>query len=135
MNKSLPVIIAVIVLVIGIPVYLLARSSDSTPENSSTSIPQTSTPATSTNLITYTNTGFVPTTLTIKSGNQVSIKNDSSRELQFDSDPHPDHTDNPELNIGSIPGGETKTFTVNRTGTHGYHNHKNDSDRGTLIVQ
>ena len=54
--------------------------------------------------------------------------------MQFDSDPHPVHTDDTELNVGHVEPGGSMTFTVNKTGTHGYHNHLNPGDTGTIIA-
>ena len=85
--------------------------------------------------ITYTNDGFSPSELTVNSGTTVTIKNESDKVLQLNSDPHPQHIGNPELNVGTISPGKTTTFTVTTTGSHGYHNHLNDSDTGTLIVR
>jgi plastocyanin len=94
-----------------------------------------STGQTAANTITYTGNGFTPSSLTLKAGSQLTVKNNSSSALQFDSDPHPEHTDDPEINIGDISPGASKTITVTKTGTHGYHNHLNAGDTGTLIVQ
>lgn len=85
--------------------------------------------------ITYTGSGFSPETLTVKSGDTVTVRNESSRTIEFESDPHPAHTSNTELNIDTIRPGESKTFTVNRTGTFGYHDHLDSSKTGTIIVQ
>jgi plastocyanin len=87
------------------------------------------------NVITYTNNGFAPAGLSVKSGSEVTVKNDSSQPLQFDSDPHPAHTDDPELNVGLVPPGQNVTFKVTTTGNHGYHNHLIPGDTGTLIVE
>lgn len=85
--------------------------------------------------ITYTNNGYSPKTVTVKAGGKVTVKNDSSRNMQFDSDPHPAHTDNQELNAEVVKAGESETFTVMRTGTFGYHNHLNASETGTIIAK
>lgn len=112
-----------------------ASSADSnTPSSAASSAPTVTTP-TAANTITYSDNGFSPATLTVKAGSQVTIKNDSSQILQFDSDPHPQHTDDPELNVGTIAPGHSQTITVTKTGSHGYHNHANADDTGTLIVQ
>lgn len=86
-------------------------------------------------VITYTQSGFSPSTVTVKSGDTVSIKNNSDIAIQFNSDPHPTHTENEELNAGSVGPGETKTFTVNQKGTFGFHNHFNDDQKGTITIQ
>ena len=111
----------------------VASTSPSSSASSSAS-PVSSTSDAST--ITFSDSGFSPSTITVKSGSTVTVKNSSaSTSLDFDSDPHPVHTDNPELNIGSIAPGSSKSFTVTKTGSWGYHNHLNPSQRGTLVVQ
>lgn len=85
--------------------------------------------------ITYTDSGFSPATLTVKAGTTVTIINTSSQTIQFDSDPHPAHTDDPELNVGTIAPGESKTFKATTTGTFGFHNHLDPNATGTLVVQ
>lgn len=55
--------------------------------------------------------------------------------MQFDSDPHPAHTTNPELNVGSVPPGEQMSFVVDTKGTFGYHNHLNPAQKGTIVVE
>ena len=55
--------------------------------------------------------------------------------MQFDSDPHPIHTTNQELNVEIVEPGEVKTFTVTKTGTFGYHNHLNPSQTGKIIIE
>jgi plastocyanin len=147
--KTILIIIAAI-LILGGGAFALTRKSDnkspsttsstSSDASSTTDTPTTTTPSQSDNqnsatTITYTDSGFTPNTLTVKSGTTVTIKNASSGPLQFDSDPHPEHTDDPELNVGVVASGQSKTFTVTTTGSHGYHNHLNDSDRGTLVVE
>ena len=85
--------------------------------------------------ITYDGNGFSPSTVTVKAGATILIKNTSSDPLQLNSDPHPTHTDDEELNVGAIDAGSSQTFTVSKTGTHGYHNHLNPGQRGTIVVQ
>lgn len=84
--------------------------------------------------ITFNGSSFSPSTATVKSGDTVAIKNNSSSSLQFNSNPHPSHTDNSELNVGNVPPGETMTFKLTSKGTWGYHNHLNSGQLGTIIV-
>jgi len=106
-----------------------------TPTPTVSSASPTPTPTKTSATITYTNDGFSPATITVVSGTAVTIKNNSSSGLQFDSDPHPAHTDDPELNVGVVQPGKSMTFTPTTKGTWGYHNHLNSSDTGTIIVQ
>jgi plastocyanin len=147
MNKkaTIAIVIAVIV-ILGILGLVLMNGSDDT------TTPTTTTPTTTNDTntdtssgtgtttssaatISYTDNGFNPDSLTVKSGTVVTVKNDSSQDLQFSSDPHPVHTENPELNEEVISSGQRSTFTVTKTGTFGYHNHLDENDTGTLVVQ
>jgi plastocyanin len=146
MQKAIIAIVAVVI--IGGGSYLVLHKNsdkDSNKSNSQTGQPsypsgsssQASTsnsqPAAAT--ITYSDNGFSPATVTVKAGDTVAIKNTSSRDVQFDSDPHPNHTDNEDLNVGIVNPGQTMTFKVTKTGSHGYHNHLNPGDIGTIVVQ
>lgn len=85
--------------------------------------------------INFTSDGFSPKILTVKSGDTIAITNNSGETVQFDSNPHPLHTDNPELNVGTIPPGETMRVKLTAKGTWGYHNHLNVTQSGTIVVQ
>lgn len=100
-------------------------TTESTKSDSSTSKPE----------IIYNGDGFSPSSLTVQLNEQVTIINNSARTLQFDSDPHPQHTDNPELNVEFVEPNETKSFSVSKTGVFGIHNHLNSSERMTLTVK
>jgi plastocyanin len=144
MPKAIIAIIAVVI--IGAGGYLvLHKDSDKSSKDSGTQTNQSADTSTQTGAdnsanqkvaatITYSNNGFSPATVTVESGDTIAIKNTASRSVQFDSDPHPDHTDDEELNVGIVAPGETATFKVTQTGNHGYHNHLNSSDTGTIIV-
>ncbi len=85
--------------------------------------------------ITYNGSTFSITKNTIKSGDKVKVVNSSRVDLEFDSDPHPVHTDNKELNVNLVAPGESKTFSINKAGTWGFHNHLNASQRGSITVE
>lgn len=90
-------------------------------------------------IIVYTDSGFSPSTLTVESGTKISWTNNSQTTIQVASNPHPTHTDNPELTNGSftlsVAPGTSVTVTVTKTGTWGYHNHLNPSAGGTIVVK
>lgn len=97
----------------------------------------------------YTDQGFEPATLTVPAGTTVTFVNQSAGEMWIGSDQHPSHTsyDGTSKDEHCAPGytgakpfdecgtGSTYTFTFLKAGTYGYHNHKNDDDRGTIVVQ
>lgn len=89
--------------------------------------------------ITYNGSVFSPSLTTVSSGGKVTWVNNSSRELQIASNPHPVHTDNQEVSGGQftldIDPGQSSTVTVTKKGTWGHHDHLNPANRGTLTVQ
>lgn len=86
--------------------------------------------------VTYTNAGFSPTVLRVKKGTPVTFRNESSTNLWVASDPHPSHTGLPGFDSDDgIGQGETFTFTFVRLGTFGYHNHLNQADKATIVVE
>ena len=87
------------------------------------------------NTLTYDGSRFTPERITVKSGERVTIKNNGSRAVQFSSDDHPIHSDNPELNTDSVAAGSSTSFTVNEKGTFGFHDHLNPAATGTIIVE
>jgi len=86
-------------------------------------------------VITYNGSTFSLSTNTVKSGDTVKVENKSDKDLDFDSDPHPVHTDNKELNAGDIAPGTSKSFVLTTKGTWGFHNHLNASQNGELTVE
>lgn len=85
--------------------------------------------------ITYSKGGFTPSSTTVKSPAQVTFVNNSDETVQVASNPHPVHTDNPELNLGSIAPGEQGMATLTKTGTFGFHNHLESSEGGSITVE
>lgn len=149
-------IIIALILVVGLAGLAFAFTRDNTDNNDSNMTTNTTDTTTSTDKITdreleedasqnqransestieYTNDGFSPGELTVKAGATVTIKNSSSRPLQFSSDEHPEHTNNPELNLSTLSPGESQMLTVTAKGTHGVHNHLNETHTATLIVE
>ena len=141
--KTPAAIVLILVIIIGIGALAVSQKHKTDQAQASRPAAVSSKPssdaqantASAADTITYTNNGFEPAELSVKVGSQVTIKNMSSEPLQFDSDPHPQHTDDPELNIGFVPAGQSVTFKVTATGRHGYHNHLIAGDTGTLIVE
>jgi len=108
-----------------------SSQTSSAPQSSSNS--SSNTPAAAT--ITYDGNSFSPSSVTVKSGDTVAIKNTSSSDVQFQSNPHPTHTDDTDLNVGVVMAGQTANFTVTKKGTFGYHNHLNPDQTGSITIQ
>lgn len=150
------IVIALIVLLGGWWFLVRGTSSPTTPTSTSTDQSQNETSNTSPSdtdqsngsnssdssesaqvaaTITYTDNGFEPKQTTVKSGDTVRITNNTGSPMSLDSDPHPTHTIQPELNVGDVEPGQSKTFVITKVGTWGFHNHDNPSHTGSITVQ
>ena len=96
------------------------------------------------NIVTLTDAGFSPTTIKIKKGETVVFKNTGSGMMWVASAMHPTHDVYPTKGgcIGSIfdqceavANGGSWTFEFDVTGTWKYHNHRNSSQFGTVVVE
>lgn len=86
-------------------------------------------------VISYTNQGFSPETITVKMGEEVTFVNESTKKMWIASDPHPLHTGLPTFDqLKSVGQGESYTYTFDKVGTWKYHNHVTPSVGGTVIV-
>ena len=133
-NGIIAGVVVLLAIVIGV-VFITNKADAPTSEltnNTNSSTVDTSSEVTE---ITYTNNGFSPNNISVKTGDTITVKNNSSRVLQFDSSPHPEHTDNPELNVGTISPGKSKNFKVSKSGSHGFHNHSDSGHTGILVVE
>jgi len=81
-----------------------------------------------------------PKSLTVAAGTRVTFVNNDNRSHDMESDPHPEHTDCPEINqVGFLAAGQTKlTGNLNTRRTCGFHDHDQSENRnlqGTIIIQ
>ena len=66
-------------------------------------------PGSNPNTITISNNVASPQNLTVTRGSQVTFTNNDSRVHDMSSDPHPEHTDCPELNqVGFLNPGQSR---------------------------
>lgn len=90
-------------------------------------------------VITYTDSGFSPSSVEVISGGEVTYVNNGDSQIQIGVDPHPSHTGNKEVSDGefvlTVPKGEKRTVKLTATGSVGYHDHLNSVDRGTIVVK
>jgi len=92
-----------------------------------------------TNRIVITANGVDVKTLSIKVGERVTVVNNNTRAHEFSSDPHPEHTDCPELNqIGFIQPNQTKesgNFVAAKScGFHDHNQPSNSSLQGRITI-
>lgn len=91
-----------------------------------------------------TSAGFSPSSVTVSAGQKVKFVNKDTETHWPASDPHPLHTDYPQLGscIGSffdacsaLAKDEDWGFVFNEKGTWRYHDHLNPSLKGTVTVE
>jgi len=80
-----------------------------------------------------------PKTITIVQGTRVTFINNDRLSHDVESDPHPEHTDCPDINqVGFIVPGQTKlTGNMNVVRRCGYHDHQEPDVtnlQGTIII-
>jgi hypothetical protein len=96
-------------------------------------------PASSTT-ITITSTGVSPRNSVVPRGSQVTFVNSDGSVHEMYSDPHPEHTDCPELDsVGRLsPGQSRQTTNLVAARTCSFHDHLspfNNSLKGAIVIQ
>lgn len=81
------------------------------------------------------NDGFSPATLTVPRGTSVIFVNKSGRSVDIASNPHPVHTNLKELRSNTLQDGASFSFTFDRAGSWGYHDHLRPSVTAKVVVQ
>lgn len=89
--------------------------------------------------ITITASGVSPRTVTVAAGSRVTFVNNDSRPHDMNSDPHPEHTECTEINVGDIQAGASRTTqNLTRVRTCGFHDHNQPTVtalQGTITIQ
>src|SRR3989344_2377094 len=152
MKKTITWVIVIIV-IIAAGYYLLKNKSDvapatpNTPTDNSSAGTEGTGPAVSVLTIKYADSGFSPANLTVKKGDTVTFINQSRGAMWVSSGPHPSHTaysgtdksshcpDTADVAFDQCETGGTFTFTFNKVGEWGYHNHVATEDKGVVIVK
>lgn len=101
-------------------------------------------------IVTFTDSGYAPASVTIKAGDTVTFRNESDSAMWTASGAHPSHAlysgttlsehcpDAAQTSFdacGSTQPGGSWSFTFQKTGTWKYHNHVGPSDFGTIVVE
>ena len=81
-----------------------------------------------------------PRSFAVSPGSRVTFTNNHNRPHDMSSDPHPEHTDCPEIDQAGLlqPGQSRQTGHLNTRRTCGFHDHDNPTGRnlqGTITVQ
>jgi plastocyanin len=89
--------------------------------------------------LTITASGTSPKTVTVPVGSRVTIVNNDSRSHDMNSDPHPEHTQCPALNVGVLTAGQSRTSqnltTARACGMHDHLDPDNAAWKATITVQ
>ena len=89
--------------------------------------------------ITITASGASPQNVTVTVGSRVTFVNNDTRPHEMNSDPHPEHTDCPAVNVGFLSAGQSGTTqNLNTARTCGFHDHNQPdvaSLKGTIRIQ
>ena len=107
--------------------------------DSSTTPTNPSSPPVSTTTITITASGVNPKNIQVTLGARVRFINNDTRSHDMSSNPHPDHTDCPEINLVGFlqPGQQRETGNLVTVRTCGFHDHDNPSNQslsGSIII-
>ena len=100
----------------------------------------TCTPSSNPATLVIQNNTICPSALTVSRGTQLTILNSDSRSHEMTSDPHPEHTDCPELNsIGFLSTGQSRLSgnlnTARRCGLHDHGAPDVASLKATITIQ
>lgn len=101
------------------------------------------------NTVYLTESGFQPSTLTVEQGATVTWINNASRDMWVGSNRHPTHTNydgstlrehcqNGDQNTAAFDQcstGDRFSFTFEKAGEWGYHNHESAGQTGTIVVE
>jgi plastocyanin len=98
------------------------------------SIKPTTSPITSLT-INYTDTGFSPDSSTVSKGSTIIFTNNTTESVQIYSDPHPQHSNSTELNIGQLDPGDSRQIIINSVGVTSFHNDFNLSQTAIITIQ
>ncbi len=95
--------------------------------------------STNTTTITITSSGASPRDITVAVGSRVTFQNNNTTPHDMNSDPHPEHTACPPLNVGFIAAGQSATSqNLNTARVCTYHDHNQPSNtalQGTIRIQ
>jgi len=133
----------VILIIIIVGAYFVIKSATK-PSMPISQILENKTSVTKESIITYTDTGYSPSTLEIKAGETVTFKNESSQSMWPASAMHPNHRDYPTTGgcLGStfdacqgVQPGENWSFKFDIAGNWKYHDHLIPKNFGAVTVK
>lgn len=114
-------------------------TSPTTGGGTTTNPPTTGTPTDSATITIGADGRVTPSTVTITRGGRVTMVNNHNQPHDMWSDPHPEHTQCPELAWGFLSPGQSRTSSnLNTARSCGFHDHNlpdNANLKGTIVIQ
>ena len=128
------------VVVSALSFVLSACGSGGSGMSSPPTAPSTNGSGTTTVTVTIANNAVSPKSVTVSRGGRVTFVNNDGLAHDMESDPHPAHTDCPEINqVGFLsPGQSHQTGVLASVRVCGYHDHEQPdakSLQGTITIQ
>jgi plastocyanin len=125
---------------LGVATLVAAPACGGSASGSGTSPSPTCSASSNTTTITISNNAVCPQNITVSRGAQVTFVNNDTRDHQMDSDPHPEHTDCPEINqVDFLAAGQSRQtgnlVTPRRCGFHDHRNFENAALKGSITIQ
>jgi plastocyanin len=156
MSSRTLVIALIIIVILAAGAYFFVAHSAAAPATPAAAViaqPQTVavTPGMPAPLVTYSDKGFSPKTLSVKVGDTVRFVNNSSHGMWVASNTHPTHTQYDGTSLSQhcsasantnggfdectpVDPGTVYSFTFTKAGSFMFHNHLQASDTGTVTV-
>lgn len=159
---KIPLVLGIIVILIAVIGFSVFRSPSHTPtlgtpsgetvppasdraaaDTGDAALPAAGAPV----VVTLTDKGFSPERVTVTAGESVTFVNQSAGGMWVASDPHPTHDgysgtsgaahcpDIDGVAFDECTVGDHYTFTFDKTGSWGYHNHVATREHGTVVVK
>jgi len=150
-NRTLIALGAVVVLALLAYFFVMPQMATA-PEETEEQVPETQTETgtgapVSAYTVRLTDAGFSPASLTVPVGATVTFVNEGTEEMWLAGDEHPTHTgydgtskdehcdEGVSSSFDQCGVSTTYSFTFNKAGTWGYHNHRDSDIKGTIIVE
>ncbi len=132
-NTKKLAVIGIIVLLLGIGLYTVLSNTKDDTNKTTTTQPK---PITSFAAVSTTDTGFMPATITVKAGTQLTWTNTSTKQYHIKAGPYPSGSSNPALDSQEpLAKGDSYSFVFEETGTYNYVNQLEPlKNQGVVVV-
>lgn len=141
MSKSITAFLVVVALLVTGAWYFYTNKTSYIPEETKTTQTEVSTSTTPSvaeeigKTVEIQSNRFAPNLVQIKKGERVTWVNKDTRSHQVSSNPHPIHNGLPGFDsLKGIKEGGTYSFTFDKVGSWGYHDHLSPAIEGKIIV-